>query len=483
MIAAKINPKNRHRLPALLLAVAWVLAAGCQTARVRSFPKTQPPNIVFILADDLGYGDIGPYGQRQVPTPHLDRLAAAGLRFTQFYAGAPVCAPSRCALFTGRHTGHAYIRGNREIRPMGQQPLPDSLTTFAADFQRAGYFTAMIGKWGLGGPGSGSTPNDKGFDYFYGYLCQRHAHNYYPSFLYENDRRFTLPNVVPNEKPDGTGRASVRQAYVPDLMEQQAMRFLDEHRREPFLLMLTTALPHANGEAGPEGMEVPAYEAFTRPEWPAPQRGLASMISRLDGLVGRLRARLEQLGLAENTIIVFTSDNGPHREGGNDPTFFHSSGPLRGLKRDVYEGGIRVPLLVAWPGRITPGTEEHFVGAFWDLPATLAELAGLKTLPATDGRSFARLLTQRQAPAPAPYWYWEFHEGGGKQGLRQGDWKAVRLHVDSLPHGPLELYDLRTDPGETRNVATGHPAVVRRLDSLMQQAHVPSQLFPFGREK
>ena len=309
----------------------------------RASTAAKRPNIVFLLADDLGYGDLGCYGQAEIKTPNIDRLAAGGMRFTQFYAGCTVCAPSRCALMTGYHTGHCRVRGNEK-----NELLPDD-TTIASVLKSAGYATGLCGKWGLGSEGSMAVPTKKGFDYFYGYLDQHHAHNYYPAYLFRNEERVPLKNVVPGSGPFGSNVATVKAEYSHDLIANEALEFINRNREHPFFLYVAFTIPHANNENRPNGMEVPDYGTYADRNWPATQKGLAAMISRMDADVGRIIARLKELGLSENTLVLFSSDNGPHHEGGNDPKFNHSSGPLRGTKRDLYEGGVRVPLVAYWP--------------------------------------------------------------------------------------------------------------------------------------
>lgn len=432
------------------------------------------PNIIFIMADDLGYGDLGCYGQQVIQTPHIDQMAAEGMRFTDHYAGSTVCAPSRCSLMTGLHTGHAYVRGNREVRPMGQLPLPADTATLPRVLQAAGYKTALMGKWGLGGPGSTGTPNNQGFDYFFGYLCQRHAHNYYPEFLFRNDERVPLKNKVEDAREDGSGVASEKVEYSHDLIEQEALAFLNENRDGPFFLCLAATLPHANSGAGNEGMEVPDYGIYTHEQWPRAEKGRAAMITLLDRTVGRVLRRVRNLNIEENTVVLFTSDNGPHRAGGSDPNFFNSSGPLRGIKRDLYEGGIRVPLIAWWPGQIEAGAVAGHVSAFWDFMPTFADLAGAQTPENTDGLSMVpTLLGRPRRQRQHRFLYWEFHERGSKQAVRFGRWKAVRL-----PGGTLELFDLETDLGETTNVAADHPDVIARIQEYLARARTESEFWP-----
>jgi arylsulfatase A-like enzyme len=443
-------------------------------SRVEAKEPAGKPNIVFILADDLGYGDIGCYGQKQIQTPNIGRLAAEGMRFTDHYAGTTVCAPSRCSLMTGLHTGHTYVRGNNEVQPMGQLPLPADMLTLPKVLKQAGYRTALIGKWGLGGPDSTGLPNKQGFDYFFGYLCQRHAHNYYPEFLFRNEERVPLKNKVPGSRLDGAGVATEKVEYSYDLMEQEALQFVEQNKKGPFFLYLAVTLPHANNEGGTNGMEVPDYGPYADKDWPQSDKGRAAMVTRLDRGVGRVMQKLKDLSLDEKTIVFFSSDNGPHREGGANPEFFHSSGPFRGIKRDLYEGGIRVPLIARWPGRIKAGVVTGRVSAFWDLLPTLAELAGAPSPAGTDGISLLpTLLGRPEQQGRHEFLYWEFHEGGSIQAVRMGRWKAVR------PFGKrLELYDLQTDIGETHNVADSHPDVVAKIEKYLTTARTESKFWP-----
>ncbi len=430
------------------------------------------PNIIFILADDLGYGDLGCYGQTEIQTPNIDRLAAEGMRFTDHYAGSTVCAPSRCSLMTGLHTGHTYVRGNQEIKPMGQLPLQADTVTIPKILKEAGYTTALTGKWGLGGPGSSGIPNKQGFDYFFGYLCQRHAHNYYPEFLFRNEERVPLiGNKVAEPRDDGAGVAIERGHYSADLIAQEALQFINKNKDRPFFLYMAVTLPHANNEAGNKGMEVPDYGIYRTRSWPEPQKGHAAMISRLDSQVGRVVETLKKAGIDEKTLILFTSDNGPHREGGADPEFFDSNGPLRGYKRDLYEGGIRVPLIARWPEKIKAGTVSGHVSAFWDFMPTFAELVGAKHLPVTDGISILPTLTGRGGKQKKhKFLYWEFHEKGSKQAVRMEKWKAVRFGAE----GKLELYNLEDDIGEKRNVAGRNPEIVADIEDYLKTARTKS---------
>lgn len=464
------------------LAGLSFMAASCRNAPIAAEPEAPPPNIIYILTDDLGYGDLGCYGQERIKTPNIDRMAAEGMRFTDHYAGCTVCAPSRCVLMTGLHTGHAYIRGNKETKPMGQEPLPADTVTVAKLMKEAGYRTGLIGKWGLGGPGSIGTPNKQGFDYFFGYLCQRHAHNFYPEFLFRNEERVPLAgNEIPADKRrgDGAGVAVKKVTYSHDVLAEEALQFVRRNRQDPFFLCLTVTIPHANNEAGGKGMEVPSYGIYEEEEWPDPQKGHAAMISRLDRDVGRLLETLKELKIDGNTVVMFSSDNGPHREGGANPTFFKSSGPLRGYKRALYEGGIRVPMIARWPGKIKAGTQTPHLSAFWDCLPTFAELAGAGAPAGIDGISFAPILLGRDSQQKKhDHLYWEFRTYH-TQAVRKGPWKAVRF----LRQNRTELYNLAKDIGEKQDVSRQHPGIVADLEKCMARAHEPSALFPLDIDK
>jgi uncharacterized sulfatase len=430
------------------------------------------------MADDLGYGDLGAYGQQRISTPRLDRMASEGLRFTQFYAGATVCAPSRSVLMTGQHGGRTWVRGNAGGGDMAAQTLRAEDVTVASRLRQVGYATALIGKWGLGELGSSGHPLRQGFDYFYGYLNQVHAHNYYPEFLWRGEERVELRNVVVSEE-EGYGNfrggyATERVDYSHDLVVQEAMGWIEQKREEPFFLYLALTIPHANNEASRatgNGQEVPDLGEYADVDWAEPDKGQAAMISRMDRDVGRLLDRLQELGIAEDTLVIFTSDNGHHAEGGNDPEFFDANGPLRGMKRDLYEGGIRVPTIAWWPGTIAPAISHH-LGYFGDLMATACELAGATPPAGVQSVSFAPTLRgQPERQRQHRYLYWEFYEQGSKQAVRFGDWKAIRKPMVT---GPIELYDLAEDLGETRDVAAEHPDVVAMAEAFMLEAHSPS---------
>jgi arylsulfatase A-like enzyme len=452
-----------------IAAISLLAWGAARSAPAADAPRQ--PNIIFILADDLGYGDLGAYGQRRIKTPRLDRLAREGLLFTDFYAGCTVCAPSRCVLMTGYHLGHAHVRGNAGAANREIQILRDRDLTVAELLKQAGYATALCGKWGLGEEGSVGTPNRQGFDYFFGYLNQFHAHNYYPAYLFQNERRYPLQNVVPGEGQFGGGVAAARVQYSPDLITAEALTWVEQHKDQPFFLYYAPTIPHANNEGRNNGMEVPDLGEYAQTDWPRNQQAHAAMIARLDADVGRLLDLLKKLGIDERTLVFFSSDNGPHREGGNDPDFNDSNGPLQGIKRDLTEGGIRVPFLARWPGTIAPGTSK-FIGGFQDLLPTVAELAGAaaNVPPDCDGISLVPTLRGQSAQQRQhDYLYWLFYERGAGQAIRSGPWKGVQQPF----HTPLRLYHLDRDIGEELDVASQHPEVVARLQAAMQTAYVP----------
>jgi arylsulfatase A len=438
-------------------------------------PKPEKkPNIIFILADDLGYGDLGCYGQQQVQTPHIDAMAAGGMRFTQHYAGSTVCAPSRCSLMTGLHTGHTIVRGNYAIKPEGQYPLPAETITVAKLLQQAGYVTGLVGKWGLGGPGSEGMPNRQGFDYFYGYLCQRKAHFYYPEYLWCNEQQIYLQG-----NQDGN-----RGSYAHDLLTHEALGFIKNNQDQPFFLYLAYTIPHAELVLPEDAYFKQYQDRFDEIPFPGghygaqdkPKAAFAGMVSRMDADVGKIRALLKELNLLEDTLIIFSSDNGPHKEGGHDPDFFNSSGSLRGIKRDLYEGGVRVPFIASWPGLIKAGTTSNHLSAFWDFLPTCCDIAGIKTPENIDGISLLSVLAGREGEQQQhDYLYWEFHEGrGSKQAVHFGKWKAVSFLADKR----IELYDLQTDPREQNNLADKYPELVEKAQKVIKEARTPSETWP-----
>jgi arylsulfatase A-like enzyme len=440
-------------------------------------PSINKPNVIFILADDLGYGDLGCYGQKEIQTPHLDHLAAEGMRFTSHYAGSTVCAPSRCALMTGKHTGHCTVRGNTDIRMK-----PDEVT-LGRLFKQNGYATACIGKWGIGHPCPPDEPSGFGFDHFYGYLSMWHAHNYYTDFLWRNGEKVKVNNIVQHPEThykEGertkVGIATQRVEYSHDLFAEDSLRFIDANVDKPFFLYLALTIPHANNEAGKQGMEVPDLGIYQEKDWPEPQKGHAAMITRMDRDIGRILQKLKDTGLDNQTLVIFTSDNGPHAEGGADPAFNNSSGPLKGKKRDLYEGGIRVPMIARWPGTIAPGSTSDHPSAFWDYLPTFQELVGDKTTVETDGISLLPTLQGKTGQQNKHrYLYWEFHEQGKKQAVRMGRWKGVRIFNNGEA---IELYDLSRDIGETQNLGAHHPDIVRKIEKIMKQAHTEEALWP-----
>ena len=451
------------RTACLGLLMLLTACAGPAAGRGNGADK---PNLIFIMADDLGYGDLGCFGQERIKTPNLDRIAAEGMKLTDFYAGSTVCAPSRCVLMTGLHTGRCYIRGNGKIN------LRPEDVTVAEVLKKAGYATGLAGKWGLGHEASTGMPTRQGFDFFFGYLDQHHAHNYYPTFLIKNEERFPLRNVVPNEGRYGQGVATKKVDYSHDFIAEEALKFIDRSKDGPFFLYLALTIPHANNEARAKGMEVPELGEYADKDWPEPQKGHAAMIARMDRDIGRLMDRLKKHGIDDKTLVIFTSDNGPHREGGNNPDFPDSNGPLRGIKRDLYEGGIRVPTLARWPGKIKPGSSSDHVGTFADLMATAAELAGVDAPTGRDSVSFLpALLGENDRQKKHDFVYWEFYERGSAQAVRMGKWKGVRKPMIT---GTIELYDLSKDLGEKTNIAEHHPGIVGKIRDAMKKAHEPT---------
>jgi len=459
----------------LLIFVLFGLTIPTSIAQKQS----TKPNIILIIADDLGYGDLGCYGQQKIKTPNIDKLATNGMRFTQFYSGTAVCAPSRASLMTGLHTGHTPVRGNRGTQPEGQFPLPESAITFPMQLQKAGYTTAAFGKWGLGFITSTGDPAKKGFGRFYGYNCQTLAHNYYPAYLWNNHERIDLPG---NMKGDSI--------YSADLIHQKAMQFLEAKHDKPFFLFLPYTLPHADVIVPHDSVynsyvtafaespvEIPKTSANSDHFDQYPHAAFAAMVTRLDKYVGDIMRLLKEKNMEDNTLVIFTSDNGPHKEKGGDPEFFDSNGKFRGIKRDLYEGGIREPFIAYQKGKIRPGTINDQPAALWDLYPTFLEMAtpvkpknidGISILPALMGKT----------QSPHEYFYWELHEAGGKQAVRWNNWKVVRVNVSAETPSNMELYDLTTDPEEKNNVATQYPDIVKRMESIMKRAHVANSDWP-----
>lgn len=461
------------RIPLLILSLFLAATLGAE----------ERPSIIYILADDLGYGDLGCFSQETLPTPHLDRLAAGGMKLTRHYSGSTVCAPSRCVLMTGKHTGNASVRGNQpSLMPPGE-------ITIASRLREKGYRTGCFGKWGIGNPPPRTDPNDHGFDEFYGYVNMYHAHNFYPEFLIRNGAVEKLANVLDapwrgepgyamGEPKEGAGVASVQKDYAPDLITREALQFIDRNAGKPFFLYFALNMPHTNNEAGRapylNGMEVPDHGEFADRDWPEPEKGFAQMIRLIDNYVGEVVARLEEKGIDGNTLILFSSDNGPHEEGKHEMEFFDSNGNLRGMKRDLYDGGIRVPTIASWPGRIAAGSESDHLSGFQDVFPTLAEVAGFEAPDDLDGISFApTLLGEPAKQSQHEFLYWEFLEQGGKKAVTTPKWKAVLLDTGKKSPRPIELYDLVNDPGETRNVADEYPEVVKKMEKWIQTSHSP----------
>lgn len=451
---------NRHLGVILVLLWAFMLA-GCSG---QDHSETEAlPNIIYIMADDLGYGDLGCYGQKMIQTPNLDRLAQQGIRFTDHYAGHTVCRCSRLSLWTGYHTGHLPIHGNAKWE-MGPQDI-----TVAKLLKQKGYTTSGVGKWSLGDSGSSGHPNLQGFDFWMGYLDQSEAHNYYPTHLWRNNEKIPLPGNVLSDKPEDRGCVAIKkEVFSHDIITDEALSFIKQNAAKPFLLHIHWTLPHANNESGRatgDGMEIPDYGIYEEKDWPNPEKGFAAMVTRLDGDVGRVVALLEELGLRENTLIFFTSDNGPHEEGGHKHEFFDSNGALRGLKRDLYDGGIRVPLIVSWPGHIAANSTSDHPSAFWDYLPTACEIAGIQPPPGIDGVSYLPTLLNTEQKQHE-YLYWKYEESGvQKAAVRSGRWKAVRPGTDE----PVELYDLAVDSEEQHNLADVKPAILARLLNIMEK--------------
>lgn len=469
----------------LLIFIISVLLNACTSNSKQETTESSKPNIVYILADDLGWGDLSCYGQTHFSTPNIDNLAKSGMLFTQHYAGCTVCAPSRSSLMTGQTTGHTFIRGNKEWNPEGQYPLEADAITMAEALKNEGYATGAFGKWGLGYPGSEGDPNMQGFDEFFGYNCQRMGHNYYPYHLWHNQEKVILEGNAGKQ----TGE------YAPEVIHKQALKFLEDNKDKPFFMYYPSIIPHAelfapeeyiakfrgkfdpeksykgvddgkNFRNGPYGSQPEVHAAF------------AGMVNYLDMQVGEIIAKLKELGVYDNTLIIFTSDNGPHIEGGADPDFFDSNGPFKGYKRDLYEGGIRVPMIAFWANKIKAGSKSDHISAFWDVFPTIGELTGAQVPENIDGISFLPTLLGKEQKEH-DYMYWEFHEGGGRQAIRKGDWKLIHYNVNQPEKTTTELYNLETDPGEENNVAADHQDIVKEMDALMENANTPSEIFPF----
>jgi arylsulfatase A-like enzyme len=445
------------------ITILFLLPVNCTNAQ-----KNSRPNIIFIFADDLGYGDIGCYGQQKIETPNIDKLAQKGMKFTQFYSGSTVCAPSRSSFLTGLHTGHTAIRGNVSYPPEGQTPIPDSVITFVNLLQQNGYATAAFGKWGLGYITTSGDPNKKGFDLFYGYNCQSLAHNYYPDHLWNNHDRI-----------DFAAKDSV---YSADIIHQQALQYLKTTGDKPFFMYLPYTIPHGEVIVPHDSVyyyyikkfneqavaEKRMYDGRLLGEYP--HASFAAMITRLDRYVGEIVKLVEEKRIANNTLIIFTSDNGPHKEGGGDPEFFNSNGIYKGIKRDLYEGGIRVPFIAYLPGKIRSSVIDK-PAALWDMYPTFLQMAGIQVNKKIDGISLVSTLFQTGKQKQHEYFYWEFHENDGRQAVRWGKWKAIKLEVTKVSDPSIELYDLEKDPQEINNVAAQNPNIVKKMAELFSKEH------------
>ena len=430
---------SKTMVPALILAVTGAISVNA----------AEKPNIIYIMCDDLGYGDLGCYGQQKIKTPEIDKLAADGMLFKQHYAGTSVCAPTRCSLMTGLHTGHSYIRANSPGYPNCQTPIPADTETVATMLKREGYATACIGKWGLGNHTNAGDPNKQGFDLFYGYYDQRRAHNYYPGFLYRNGERDEFS----------------KDTYSHDKLTDESIRFIEANKQKPFFLYLPYCIPHTK-------FQVPELGEYAEKDWPKNIKTQAAMITRMDRDVGTIIQKLKELKLDRNTVVFFTSDHGAHGQGGT-LEFFNASGPLREKKRSMYEGGLRVPLIVYWPGKVKAGSSSNHISAFWDMMPTLAEIGGGKPKNKHDGISFLpTLLGDTEKQKHHPYLYWELYEGKPKQAIRKGKWKAVVPNMREP--NKIELYDLSQDLGEKRDIAAKSPEIVKQLRKLMDEAHEPN---------
>ena len=482
------EPGAAKRFMALcLLAIASLACSSLHAAE-----PGQRPNIILIIADDLGYGELGCYGQKLIKTPRIDALAREGMRFTQFYSGSPLCASSRCTLMTGKHTGHSFIRDNGEqgdwdwveqkygTKFTGQRPIPEETVTLAELLHGQGYATAAFGKWGLGHYGTAGSPTTQGFDLFYGYYCQRHAHNHYPAFLWRNGEKETLAG--------NTGEDALGAIHSHDKFVENAKAFIRDHRDGPFFLYMPVIVPHLaiqtteKAIAQYEGMPETPYkkgQGGYHPH-PRPHAGYAAMVSQLDSGVGEIVDLVTELGLDDNTLILFTSDNGPtyERVGGADSDFFDSSAGLRGRKREVYEGGIRVPLIARWSGQIAADSTETTPAAMWDLLPTLCDVAGATPPADVDGVDLLPAMLGKTSAKGERTFYWELATNGGLQAVRTGDWKGERVGLTKGPQ-PWQLYDLAADPHETTDVAAEHPEVVAQIDEFARASHVPSKEFPF----
>jgi len=480
----RITPMNRREFLKISCAGATALTFR-HSARAAQSSKDKP-NIVFIMADDLGYKELGCYGQEKIKTPNIDKLAAEGMLFTDYYTGSAVCAPARCCLMTGKHGGHAYIRDNAEVGDWdsfrGQMPLNSEAVTVAEVLKQQGYVTGAFGKWGLGEVGSSGDPLDQGFDRFFGYNCQRHAHNLYPNYLVSDRGKVTL---------EGNTRGLTGEKYAPQMIADEMLKFIRENRNRRFFAYYPTVIPHLALQVPEEDLkqykgkwpETP-YKGKSYLPHPTPKACYAAMISFMDRQVGRVMKLLKDLNLDDNTVVFFTSDNGTtHLKEQVDFEFFDSVGPLRGLKGQLYEGGIRVPMIVRWPGKTRAGSTTSHIAAHYDVMATLAEIAGA-TPPENDGTSFVpTLLSQPGRQKNPEYLFWDFGGYGGQIAVRMGKWKGIKKNLRKDPNAPLELYDLENDISESDNVAAKYPDIAAKIERIMVEGRTRPSIkkFQFGK--
>ncbi|MCG8698640.1 MAG: arylsulfatase [Bacteroidales bacterium] len=476
----KIRKLQERILTSVLVAGALLFAlSGCKPSGQKGTDKPtklpmEKPNIVFILVDDLGFGDLSCYGQKTLSTPHIDKMATEGIKFQNHYTGAPVCAPSRASLLTGKHTGHTNVRGNSPA-----QLLLDDEITLPKLLKQAGYVTGGIGKWGIGHPPPADDPAKKGFDYFYGYINMWHAHNFYPEFMYRNGEKVMLKNKTKLENgknpwahmPEGTGVAEVKEEYAHDLFDTEALNFIETNKDTNFFLYLALNVPHANNEGIPDGMEVDDYYEFADKEWPSQEKGFAAMMRNIDNSVDMINKKLQELGIADETMVVFCSDNGPHQEGGHVMEFFNSNGDLHGMKRDLYDGGVRTPLIIKWPGVIAPNTSSNHLCAFWDWVPTFCDITGIATPSDVDGVSMLpSMLGDTSSQKKHDYLYWEFYELDGRQSVIADGYKAIKYDIQK-DSSYFELYHLSEDPFEKQNIAENHPEIIEKMQKIMDEAH------------
>ncbi|MFR9542365.1 MAG: arylsulfatase [Rikenellaceae bacterium] len=468
-------------------------ATGLSSRSSAAVAEAKKTNVIFILADDLGYGDLGCYGQTKFETPNIDKLAASGMLFTQNYAGNTVSAPSRCSLITGRHSGHTEIRGNRELEGEGQLGIEAATVTVAELMKEQDYATGAFGKWGLGAVGGEGDPNNQGFDEFFGYNCQRQAHRYYPEHLWHNQEKVMLP---------GNEGFKQKTTFAPDLIQEKALDFITKNSDKPFFAYVAIVQPHAEILAQDDEHMAKYNGKFEETPFVSPKSGsnygdenfdvkqycdqekphatFAAMVSQVDEYVGEIMAKVEELGIADNTLIIFSSDNGPHLEGGADPDFFNSNGPLTGYKRSMTDGGIRLPLIASWKGTIKEGQTSDHITAFWDLMPTLAELTGVQTLSNTDGVSYLPTLTGKGVQQQHDYLYWEYM---GNVAVRMGDWKAIKMRKSQNESGEFQLFDIANDIAVQNNVAAEYPDIVEKISNIMDSAHVYNANFPLTPEE